>query len=99
MWLQFRRWHLSIALLGMALTSSVVQAQKPLPDAPSTSSTAADSRGNEAVPINAEKPRDSYQLQPGDDSQNSLVKPLLKHFTKDQQNICTSHAHLRIKAF
>ena len=97
MWLQFRRWHLSIALLGMALTSSVVQAQKALPDAPSASSTAADSRGNEAVPINAEKPRDSYQLQPGDDPQNRLVTPLLKHFAKDQENFWTSPAHLRMR--
>src|SRR5437660_10778012 len=97
MWLQFRRWHLSIALLGMALTSSVVQAQKALPDAPSASSTAADYRGSEAVPINAEKPRDSYQLQPGDDPQNRLVTPLLKHFAKDQENFWTSPAHLRTR--
>src|SRR5712691_2739030 len=87
MWLQFRRWHLPIALWGIAMTS-VAQAQKALPD----------STVNEAVAIaKAEKPRDSYQLQPGDDPQNRLVTPLLKHFASDQANFWTSPAHLRIR--
>ncbi len=37
MWLQFRRWYLPIALLGIAMTS-VGHAQKALPDTPSAAS-------------------------------------------------------------
>jgi len=45
----------------------------------------------------SEKSTDSYELQPGEDPQNRLVSPFLRHLVTDQKQFWTSSARFRTK--
>jgi Capsule assembly protein Wzi/PAP2 superfamily len=56
--------------------------------------TAADSSLQTAT---ANSPQDPYELQPGEDPQNHLVSPFIKHVVGDQKEFWTSPARFRTK--
>ena len=90
--------HLSrVALVAIALLA-VARAQ-------TASSSASDARSSGVGPSATKgepNPRvklevDPYMLQPGEDPQNRLVSPFLKHIATDQKQFWTSPARFRTK--
>ena len=72
---------LQLAILLLAMMGSAV-AQNATPANPSASTSKSDS---------------SYELQPGEDPENRLVSPFLKHIVSDQKEFWTSPARFRTK--
>ena len=50
--------------------------------------------GNAASPS---KPEQSYELEPGEDPENRLLAPFVKHIVRDQEQFWTAPSRLRIK--
>jgi hypothetical protein len=96
-WVQRR--SLQIAFIAIALTAQV-RAQTGVPNLPEPSSTSKDHSGAQsgsAQKANAGDPTNGYELQPGEDPQNHLVSPFLKHIVSDQKQFWTSPARFRTK--
>ena len=94
-WVQRR--SLQIALLVIA-ASAQVQAQTG--KANSSSSTSEERSGTQSgstPKARAEDLANSYDLQPGEDPQNRLVSPFVKHIVTDQKEFWTSPARFRTK--
>src|SRR5579863_5578463 len=85
-WVQRR--GLQIALLTIAV-SSQVRAQTGVPVSPSAPNT--------TQKASAEDFASRFDLQPGEDPQNRLVSPFLKHIAGDQKQFWTSPARFRTK--
>jgi len=94
-WVQRR--SLQIALLAIA-ASAQVQAQTG--KANSSSSTSEERSGTQSGSTPKARAGDlanSYDLQPGEDPQNRLVSPFVKHIVTDQKEFWTSPARFRTK--
>src|ERR1700722_7244036 len=66
----------------------------------SAASTQPDRRtvaDNSSLSQKTNAPEDPYQLQPGEDPENRLVSPFLKHIVTDQKQFWTSPARFRTK--
>src|SRR5579863_6930571 len=85
-WVQRR--GLQIALLTIAV-SAQARAQTGVPVSPSPPNT--------AQKASAEDSASRFDLQPGEDPQNHLVSPFLKHIVGDQKQFWTSPARFRTK--
>jgi hypothetical protein len=92
-WVQ--RGSLQVVLLAVALTVQV-RAQIGVPNSPSSTSIDHPSSGP-TKETNAGDSKNSYELQPGEDPQNRLVSPFLKHIVSDQKEFWTSPARFRTK--
>ena len=75
---------LVISLLGPRVWAQVV--------APGSSSSSGASRINSAA-----KSEDNYQLQPGEDPENRLVSPFLRHIVGDQKEFWITPTHLQVR--
>jgi capsule assembly protein Wzi/PAP2 superfamily protein len=89
---------LRIALITMALIA-VARAQTGVPAAPSASSARAGSSAGtkSSRTVGVEESADPFLLQPGEDPQNHLGAPFLKHIVGDQKQFWTSPARFRTK--
>jgi Capsule assembly protein Wzi/PAP2 superfamily len=76
-----------VSAVAQTVTTGVPSASTEKPDA----GTVADAS---SVKTNAPDP---FELQPGEDPQNRLVSPFLKHIVADQQQFWTSPARFRTK--
>ena len=81
------------AMMGFAVAQAITS---------STPSTSTQRPTNQTVaPISSESretnPEESYQLQPGEDPENRLVSPFLKHIVTDQREFWTSPTRFRTK--
>jgi hypothetical protein len=85
-WVQRR--GLQIALLTIAV-SAQARAQTGVPVSPSPPNT--------TQKASAEDSASRFDLQPGEDPQNRLVSPFLKHIAGDQKQFWTSPARFRTK--
>jgi hypothetical protein len=85
-WVQRR--SLQIALLAIAV-SAQVRAQTGVPISPSAPNTT-----QKAIADDSES---RFDLPPGEDPQNRLVSPFLKHIVGDQKQFWTSPARFRTK--
>jgi hypothetical protein len=85
-WVQRR--GLQIALLTIAV-STQVRAQTDVPVSPSAPNT--------TQKASAEDSASRFDLPPGEDPQNRLVSPFLKHIVGDQKQFWTSPARFRTK--
>jgi hypothetical protein len=85
---------LSLAMTASAVaqtaTSSMSSASTPKPDSRSVAGSSSQSQKTNAA-------EDPYELQPGEDPQNRLVSPFLKHIVNDQKQFWTSPARFRTK--
>lgn len=95
---QLRCWCLQTMLL---VTLTTARAQITVPDAsyPSPSRAASGTRPTEAGIVAKSRAGSpgTYELEPGEDPQNRLLTPFLKHLATDQENFWAKPAHLRIK--
>ncbi len=82
-----QRGSLQIALLAIAVSAQAARAQTGVPN----SSSNIDRKASAGDSTN------SYDLQPGEDPQNRLVSPFLKHIVGDQKEFWTSPARFRTK--
>jgi membrane-associated phospholipid phosphatase len=85
---------LSLVMMGSAVAQSAVS------DTPSASSQKSDSgtaSGSYPQSSRAIVPVDRYELQPGEDPDNRLVSPFVKHLVGDQKQFWTSPARFRTK--
>src|SRR5271154_5626459 len=99
LWVQ--RGSLQIAFLGMVMIGQL-RAQTGPSSSPSSPAVnqgnAAGVKGSAAASkVNADHSTNSYELQPGEDPQNRLVSPFLKHIVGDQKEFWTSPARFRTK--
>jgi membrane-associated phospholipid phosphatase len=53
--------------------------------------------GETGTPSKTQKPQHDYFLQPGEDPQNRLVSPFVKHIVADQKEFWTEPRRLRVK--
>jgi membrane-associated phospholipid phosphatase len=90
---------LQIVFWAIAITIGVHAQTIALPDAPSASSANPSSTTSSSAIARSAKTSESYDLQPGEDPQNRLVTPFLKHLVSDQENFWTSPARLQKKDF
>jgi hypothetical protein len=94
-----KRGSLRIAFLAIAL-STQVQAQTGAPDsssvAPLSNKNSATSSGSNNK-ANTEDSANRFDLPPGEDPENRLVSPFLKHIVGDQKQFWTSPARFRTK--
>ncbi|HSZ02835.1 MAG TPA: capsule assembly Wzi family protein [Terriglobales bacterium] len=88
MFLWVQRRGLQIALLTIAV-SAQARAQTDVPVSPSPPNT--------TQKASAEDSASRFDLQPGEDPQNRLVSPFLKHIADDQKQFWTSPARFRTK--
>jgi hypothetical protein len=94
-----RRRGLQIVLLAIAV-SVQVRAQTGVPgwpSAPNTNEGHSDSQSGSAQKASAGDSVNRFELQPGEDPQNRLVSPFLKHIVGDQKEFWTSPARFRTK--
>jgi len=97
LWMQPR--SLRIALLVIAVSARSL-AQTGVPAVPSGSSIGKEQSGTQSGSTPKAAAADSahsYELQPGEDPQNRLVSPFLKHIVSDQKEFWTSPARFRTK--
>jgi hypothetical protein len=85
-WVQRR--SLQIALLTIAVTAQL-RAQNDVPSSPSAPNTTQKASAADSA--------NRFDLQPGEDPQNRLVSPFLKHIVGDQKQFWTSPARFRTK--
>jgi hypothetical protein len=92
------------ALLFGVLVVSGLEAQDqstPVPPSVQVGATAPDhgkdNSGNAATVKGAQEPDRDYALPPGEDPENRLVSPFLKHVVRDQEHFWTAPAHLRTR--
>src|SRR6266851_8177569 len=83
---------LAVLLLVTPGFHLAIWAQDRLPAAPSTSG-ALETR----APSKMRKPEHDYILQPGEDPENRLVSPFIKHVVADQKEFWTEPTRLRVK--
>jgi membrane-associated phospholipid phosphatase len=94
----YRRWVCLSTLLMIAMvtavpaqTSSTASPASPVrPDNPITES-------HSSAAENTNGSTDRYALQPGEDPENRLVSPFLKHLVTDQKEFWMAPVHLRTK--
>jgi hypothetical protein len=96
-WVQRR--SLQIALLAIAVSAQVraqttVSGSAPSPT-PNKNGSGTESGGT--LKMGVVDPEHSYELQPGEDPQNRLVSPFVKHIVSDQKEFWTSPARFRTK--
>jgi hypothetical protein len=99
MFFWIRRRSLQIALLAMAVNGQV-RAQTGVPGSPPDPTTNEGHSGTQSVSAQKASAGDSanrFDLQPGEDPQNRLVSPFLKHIVSDQKEFWTSPARFRTK--
>jgi hypothetical protein len=99
MFFWIRRRSLQIALLAMAVNAQV-RAQTGVPGSPPDPTTNEGHSGTQSVSAQKASAGDSanrFDLQPGEDPQNRLVSPFLKHIVGDQKEFWTSPARFRTK--
>lgn len=83
---------LACVVLFVIAADLEIWAQRPMSTA--TSASAADSAGE----LNRVQTADpAYILQPGEDPQNRLVSPFVKHLINDQKNFWTEPTRLHVK--
>ncbi len=95
---------LSFVLLGV-LVVPILHAQDRYPSsqqqAPAHSEPVATDSGQtnsgRAAPDHDQKSEHRYELQPGEDPENRLISPFLKHVVRDQEYFWTTPAHLHTK--
>jgi Capsule assembly protein Wzi/PAP2 superfamily len=90
-----RRQHIPLCVLLSILTGTLPIPTLAQDAAPSTSSETANPFSRNAFPVEQGAKR-TYELQPGEDPENRLVSPFVKHVVTDQKNFWT--APLRLKA-
>lgn len=89
-------FQLAMLLLAMMVSAVAQISASGTPSASSTGGTksaaAADASSQSAKVL-----EDPYQLQPGEDPENRLISPFVKHIVGDQKQFWTSPARLRTK--
>src|SRR5437868_165078 len=95
---QLRCWCLQSMLL-VALTTARAQIAVPGASYPGPSRVASGTEPTDAGIVAKSRAGSpgTYELEPGEDPQNRLLTPFLKHLATDQENFWTKPAHLRIK--
>jgi len=98
MYFPSKSWAVQIPLLAIALSVGLrAQAGDPR----TGSASAGEIKQTSSEPAAAEpKPDDSghrYELQPGEDPENRLISPFVKHLAKDQEQFWTSPTRFRTK--
>jgi hypothetical protein len=99
MFLWIQRGSLQLAMLVIAVGAQL-RAQTGMPTVPSGNSGSKESSGAQSGSTQKAAAGDSahsYELQPGEDPQNRLVSPFLKHIVSDQKEFWTSPARFRTK--
>jgi hypothetical protein len=85
---------LLLAMLAFAVAQTATSGTPSAPSQKANNSTAADS-SSKSPQMNA--PENPYELQPGEDPENRLVSPFLKHIVSDQKQFWTSPTRFRTK--
>jgi Capsule assembly protein Wzi/PAP2 superfamily len=86
-----------IVILVLAMMASAV-AQTITSGLPSASTEKPDTRTvADSSSVKTKTPEDPYELQPGEDPENRLGSPFLKHVVGDQEQFWTSPARFRTK--
>jgi hypothetical protein len=80
-------------LLALFCAASKANAQSPTV----ADQTSQDPHSKSVKEEEKASPDSRYQLQPGDDPQNQLGIPFLKHLAMDQENFFTEPVHFRVK--
>jgi membrane-associated phospholipid phosphatase len=95
------RWSRQIALSALVVGGPAwaQTGASSVPSSPSANPDQAPAGKTSATPAKAEAGGSSEgdQLQPGEDPENRLVSPFLKHLVTDQKQFWTSPAHLETK--
>ena len=94
-----KRAIFQLVILLLALTAFAV-AQTTTSDMPAASTERSNSRtvvDGSSQSAKTKAPEDLYELQPGEDPENRLVSPFLKHIVRDQEQFWTSPARFRTK--
>jgi hypothetical protein len=95
---RFKRAIFQLATLLLAMTAfalaQTATSGVPASTEKSNSRTVADGA---AQSPKASAPEDPYELQPGEDPENRLVSPFVKHLVGDQKQFWTSPARFRTK--
>ena len=93
------RGSLQVVLLTIVV-SSQLRAQTDVPgssSAPVASTAPSDTLPGSPQKANTDDSTHSYDLQPGEDPQNRLVSPFLKHIVNDQKQFWSSPARFQTK--
>ena len=94
----FQRGSLRVALFATVLSVHVrAQTGPPVLLAPTTQGHTTGRENTAAVPQSNSEDPNNYELQPGEDPQNRLVSPFLKHIVADQKQFWTSPTRFRTK--
>lgn len=95
MFLQFKGSCLRVTL-ALAVMTVAVHSQVGTSGTPPTKVLDAPAAGHQPRTVPKNEPG-AYALQPGEDPENRLVSPFLKHLATDQKEFWTSPARLRVK--
>jgi hypothetical protein len=82
---------------GFVMLLSVISVLSPCAWAQDVPSPASSSPSKTPRTSSAAKPEHDYQLQPGEDPENRLVSPFLKHIVGDQKEFWTGPTRLQVK--
>jgi membrane-associated phospholipid phosphatase len=85
---------LLLAMTAFALAQTATSGVPAVSTGKSNSGTVPD---NASQSPKASAPEDPYELQPGEDPENRLVSPFVKHLVGDQKQFWTSPARFRTK--
>ncbi len=89
-------FQLAILLFVMMVSAVAQTATSAMPATTQKSDSRIVSDGSTQSP-KASAPEDPYELQPGEDPENRLVSPFVKHLVGDQKQFWTSPARFRTK--
>ena len=89
-------FQLAILLFVMMVSAVAQTATSAMPATTQKSDSRIVSDGSTQSP-RASAPEDRYELQPGEDPENRLVSPFVKHLVGDQKQFWTSPARFRTK--
>jgi len=81
----------------MIFSTLMVEGQANAPLAPPPPPTDRGAPPERSQPSAKTRPDDPYALQPGEDPENRLVSPFLKHIVTDQREFWTAPTRLRVK--
>jgi len=89
--------QLVILLLAMLASAVAQTTTSGMPSASTQKPQSNAAAGVSSQSTNTKVPEDPYELQPGEDPENHLVSPFVKHIVSDQKEFWTSPARLRTK--
>jgi len=96
-WVQRRSLQIALLVIAVGAQLRAQTGMPTVPSGPSGNNENSSAQSGSTQKREAGDSAHSYDLQPGEDPQNRLVSPFLKHIVSDQKQFWTSPARFRTK--